>query len=46
MMTALLAGFPEVEVLAYATLFPGTWEDAVQLEVNGIEGRAAPDGPR
>jgi hypothetical protein len=42
MMKSLLAGFPEAEVVAYATLFPGTWEDVVQLEVNGIEDRARP----
>ena len=41
-MQALLAGFPGLEVLAYASHFPGTWEDVVQLQVNGIEDRAQP----
>lgn len=42
LMDALLAGFPGLDILAYATHFPGTWEDVVQLEVNGIEDRAEP----
>jgi hypothetical protein len=34
-MQALVTGFPDLEVLAYATLFPETWEALIQKQVNG-----------
>lgn len=37
LMTAILEGFPAVKLLAYATKFPGSWEEVVQQEVNDID---------
>lgn len=36
LMAAILEGFPAVNLLAYATKFPGSWEEVVQQEVNDI----------
>jgi hypothetical protein len=35
LMRAMLAQFPSVDILAYATHFPETWDALVQQEVNG-----------
>jgi hypothetical protein len=35
MMQAILEGFPNVDILAYYTKFPETWDELVQEEVNG-----------
>jgi hypothetical protein len=37
LMRAMLEGFPNVAILAYASQFPDTWEEVVQAEVNGIQ---------
>jgi hypothetical protein len=36
MMSAILRGFPQVQIAAYDVNFPGTWHDYVQRVVNGI----------
>ena len=36
-MDALLAGFPDVDVLLYAVHVPGSWEELVELQVNNLE---------
>jgi hypothetical protein len=35
LMTAILAGFPEVEVVDYGTYFPESWAELVQERING-----------
>lgn len=35
-MAALLQGYPGIEMLAYDTFLPETWEALVQKEVNGV----------
>jgi hypothetical protein len=37
MMRAVLAGYPDVDILAYFTKFPDTWDALVQQEVNGAK---------
>jgi hypothetical protein len=39
LMTAILQGFPNVDILAYATFFPDTWDEVVQQEINGLQNR-------
>ena len=36
-MTAVTEGFPDVDVLAYRTDLPNTWEALVQRDVNNVE---------
>jgi hypothetical protein len=36
LMTAMLRGFPRVDLMAYDTEVPGSWEELVQERVNGI----------
>jgi hypothetical protein len=36
-MSAMLEGFPDVEVLAYSVLFPETWDEVVQARVNKVQ---------
>jgi hypothetical protein len=36
-METIVAAFPKVEILAYDSLFPDTWDELVQEEVNGKE---------
>jgi hypothetical protein len=35
LMSAMLAGFPGLELAAYATAVPGNWEETVQKVING-----------
>jgi hypothetical protein len=35
-MTALLRGFPGLSIVAYDTLFPGTWDATVQQAAKGV----------
>jgi hypothetical protein len=37
LMATILEAFPAVDILAYATFFPDTWDEVVQQEVNGRE---------
>lgn len=37
LMAGILSGFPEVEIMAYATYLPETWDALVQKDVNGIK---------
>lgn len=41
LMSALLQGFPGVEILAYGLNLPETWEEIVQQEINKIKDRYA-----
>lgn len=36
-MGALIEGYPDLDLLAYATQFPESWEEEIQREVNGIQ---------
>jgi hypothetical protein len=36
LMTAMLRGFPRLDLMAYDTEVPGSWEELVQQRVNGI----------
>jgi len=42
LMRAILQEFPAVEITAYATQFPETWEEVIQEEVNGNKNLNAP----
>lgn len=37
-MEAVLAGFPNVEIINYRLEVPGSWEERVQQQVNGVVG--------
>jgi len=37
-METILGAFPKVKILAYASLFPDTWDELVQQDVNGKDG--------
>jgi hypothetical protein len=38
LMSAILRGFPRVEIAAYDVVFPGTWHDYLEEQVNGVTG--------
>ena len=42
LMRTIVGAFPDVEILAYATFLPETWDELVQQEVNDIEQAFAP----
>jgi hypothetical protein len=37
-MSALLAEFPDIEIINYRIEIPGSWEERVQQQVNGVTG--------
>ncbi len=37
LMRSILSAYPSVDILAYFTMFPGTWDEVVQEEINHIE---------
>jgi hypothetical protein len=43
LMTAMLAGYPGLELVAYDTKIPGSWEEEVQEVVNEVHGAFADD---
>lgn len=38
LMEAILAGFPNVEIINYRIEIPGSWEEQVQAQVNKVQG--------